>query len=234
MIGKQSFLYILNEPKDNLILSALSAQEHKRLINNLEPVSISLHEILIEAREEIKSLYFPTQGIVSLVSTMKDSSTTEVGLIGREGMVGIAQFLGGGITHNRAVVQMKGTAMRIDAKILRAEFESSNSLQKNLLGYGLNLFNQVSQCSACNNHHSVEQRTARWLLMLDDRVDGETFVMTQKLLSQMLGVRRTGVSEIASAIQQQGIIDYSRGSIRILDRKALESIACECYQILKS
>ncbi|MBE9045320.1 Crp/Fnr family transcriptional regulator [Pleurocapsales cyanobacterium LEGE 10410] len=224
----------MNEPKNNLILAALSSQEYQRLIDNLEPVSIALHEILIEAGSEIESLYFPTQGIVSLVSTMKDGSTTEVGLIGKEGMVGISQFLGGGVTYNRAVVQIQGTAMRIDAQMLRVEFERDSSLQKNLSGYGLKLFNQVSQCSACNNHHSVEQRTARWLLMLDDRVDDETFVMTQQLLSQMLGVRRTGVSEIASAIQQQGIIDYSRGRMRILNRKALEAIACECYQIIKS
>ena len=222
----------MNYPKNNRILSALPETEYQRLINLLEPVSLSLDEILLEARQKCKYLYFPTQGIVSLVSVMDDAATTEIGLIGKEGMVGTLQFLGDGISNSQTVVQVKGMAMRIKADALRVEFEQSKTLQKLLLGYALKLFNQVSQGAACNNHHTVKQRTARWLLMLDDRSD-DTLFMTQRLLSKMLGVRRTGVTDVANEIKQQGIIDYQRGKITILDRKALEAIACQCYQLIK-
>ena len=223
---------ILNNPKDNYILSALPETEYQRLIDLLEPVELFLDEVLLKARQKCEYLYFPTQGIVSLVSVMDNDSTTEIGLIGKEGMVGTLQFLGDGILNSQTVVQMKGTAMRIESEILRVEFERSKTLQKLLLGYALKLFNQVSQGAACNNQHSVKQRTARWLLMLDDRSDN-TFTMTQQLLSKMLGVRRTGVTEVANEIKQQGIIDYQRGKITILDRQALEAIACQCYQLIK-
>ena len=202
------------------------------MINLLEPVSLSLDEILLEARQKCEYLYFPTQGVVSLVSVMDDASTTEIGPIGKEGMVGTLQFIGSGILNSQTVVQVKGTAMRIKTDVLRVEFEQSKTLQKLLLGYALKLFNQVSQGAACNNHHTVRQRTARWLLMLDDRSDNTLF-MTQRLLSKMLGVRRTGVTDVANEIKQQGIIDYQRGQITILDRQALEAIACQCYQLIK-
>lgn len=222
----------MNNPKDNCILSALPETEYQRLIALLEPVELALDEVLLQARHKCKYLYFPLQGIVSLVSIMDDDATTEIGLIGKEGMVGTLQFLGDGILNSQTVVQMKGTAMRIESEVLRVEFERSKTLQKLLLGYALKLFNQVSQGAACNNQHSVKQRTARWLLMLDDRSD-DTFSMTQQLLSKMLGVRRTGVTEVANEIKQQGIIDYQRGQITILDRQALEAIACQCYQLIK-
>ena len=202
------------------------------MINLLEPVSLSLDEILLEARQKCEYLYFPTQGVISLVSVIDDASTTEIGPIGKEGMVGTLQFIGSGILNSQTVVQVKGTAMRIKTDVLRVEFEQSKTLQKLLLGYALKLFNQVSQGAACNNHHTVRQRTARWLLMLDDRSD-DTLFMTQRLLSKMLGVRRTGVTDVANEIKQQGIIDYQRGQITILDRQALEAIACQCYQLIK-
>ena len=222
----------MNNPKNNHILSALPESDYQRLVSLLEPVNLSLNEILLEARQKCEYLYFPTQGIVSLLSVIDNNSTTEIGLIGKEGMVGTLQFLGDGISNSQTVVQVKGTAMRIESKILRVEFERSEVLQKLLLGYALKLFNQVSQGAACNNHHSVKQRTARWLLMLDDRSD-DTLSMTQQLLSKMLGVRRTGVTEVANEIRQQGIIDYQRGKIIILDRQALEAVACQCYQLIK-
>ena len=202
------------------------------MINLLEPVSLSLDEILLEARQKCEYLYFPTQGVISLVSVIDDASTTEIGPIGKEGMVGTLQFIGSGILNSQTVVQVKGTAMRIKTDALWVEFEQSKTLQKLLLGYALKLFNQVSQGAACNNHHTVRQRTARWLLMLDDRSD-DTLFMTQRLLSKMLGVRRTGVTDVANEIKQQGIIDYQRGQITILDRQALEAIACQCYQLIK-
>ncbi|MGF1591380.1 MAG: Crp/Fnr family transcriptional regulator [Pleurocapsa sp.] len=225
---------LLNEFSNNRILSALPQQEHQNLRNCLELVQLPLGEILLKPNQKIESVYFLTQGVVSLISTMQDGSTTEIGLIGTEGMVGTPQFLGDGVLgSSRAEVQIQGEALRIDATALRIEYKRSELLQKLILQYSLSLFNQVSQCAACNNHHTVKQRTARWLLMLDDRLGEETFLMTQQLLSKMLGVRRTGVTEIAKEIQRQGIIDYHRGKITILDRKALEAIACECYQIVR-
>ena len=222
----------MNNPKNNRILSALPESEYRCLVSLLEPVNLSLNEILLKAWQKCEYLYFPTQGIVSLLSVMDGNSTTEIGLIGKEGMVGTLQFIGDGISNNETVVQVKGTAMRIESQVLRVEFERSKILQKLLLGYALKLFNQVSQGAACNNHHTVKQRTARWLLMLDDRSD-DTLSMTQQLLSKMLGVRRTGVTEVANEIKQQGIIDYQRGKITILNRQALEAIACQCYQLIK-
>ena len=222
----------MNNPKDNRILSALPEAEYQQLIKLLEPVNLSLNEVLLKAQQKCEYLYFPTQGVVSLVSTIDNGSTTEIGLIGKEGMVGTLQFIGDGILNSQTVVQAKGTAMRIESEVLRVEFERSKTLQKLLLGYALKLFNQVSQGAACNNHHTVKQRTARWLLMLDDRSD-DTLFMTQQLLSKMLGVRRTGVTEVANEIKQQGIINYQRGLITIQDRQALEAIACKCYQLIK-
>lgn len=222
----------MNNPKKNHILSALPEVEYQRLIHLLEPVELTLNEVLTQAQCKSEFLYFPTKGIISLLSIMKNGSTTEIGLIGREGMVGALQLLVDGISNSITVVQVEGTAMRIEAEVMRVELERYETLHKLLLHHSWNLFNQVSQCAACNNHHSVKQRTARWLLMLDDRSDN-TLWMTQKLLSKMLGVRRTGLSETANELKQQGIIDYRRGEITILDRKALEAISCECYELIR-
>lgn len=220
----------LNSYQKNRILAQLSTEEYQRLSKAIKPVQLSLNEILLEADELCESVYFPTQGIVSLLSLMKDGSTTEIALIGTEGMVGIFQFLGSGTCNSRAMVQLKGEAMRLNINTLQVEFDRDETLQKLMLNYALSLFNQVSQTAGCNNRHTVKQRTARWLLMIDDRTEENTFSMTQELMSQMLGVRRTGVTEIAKNLQRQGIIDYHRGQIRILDRSLLEAIAGECYQ----
>ena len=222
----------MNNPKNNRILSALPETEYQRIAAHLEPVELSQDRVLHQARQKCESVYFPTQGIVSIVSMMENKSTTEIGLIGREGMVGALQFLGEGICNSFNVVQVEGTAMQIKSEVLQIELERSKILQKLLLRYALQLFNQVSQGAACNNHHSVKQRTARWLLMLDER-SGDTLSMTQELLSKMLGVRRTGISQVASEFKQQGIIEYRRGKITILNRLALENQACECYQFVK-
>lgn len=223
----------MNAPQNNHILAALPQREYQHFKNYLEPVQLSLNEILIAANQKIEYLYFPTEGVVSLMSVMGDGSTTEIGLIGKEGIVGMLPFLGKGVSNSQSIVQGKGAAMRIERQALQAEWDRGKMLPELLLRYTLKLFNQVSQCAACNNHHTVKQRTARWLLMLDDRSDHTTLLMTQQLLSRMLGVRRTGVTEVAKEIQRQGIIDYHRGEIQILDREALETVACECYQVLK-
>jgi CRP-like cAMP-binding protein len=218
----------------NHILSALPEREYERLNNSLELVRLSLHEVLLKPNQLSESFYFPTQGVVSILSVMGDGSTTEVGLIGIEGMVGVLPFLGEGVSYSQSIVQVRGWAMKIELKALQTEYARGETLQKLLLKYALKLFNQVSQCAACNNHHTVQQRTARWLLMLDDRSERGILLMTQQLLSQMLGVRRTGITEVAGLMQRQGIIDYHRGKIKIIDRQALEQFACECYQILKN
>ena len=224
---------ILNSPQNNHILSALPVQDYQRLEQYLQPIELSLNEVLCQPNQKSETFYFPTQGIVSLMYIMQDNSTTEIALIGREGMVGTLPFLGEGVAHSHSVVKAQGWAMKIEQEALKTECDRSQGLQKSLLRYALKLFNQVSQCAACNNHHSVKQRTARWLLMLDDRSDRETLLMTQQLISQMLGVRRTGITAVAKELQRQGIIDYHRGKIKIIQRQALEVVACECYQVLK-
>ena len=222
----------MNKLQNNDILSALPEKEYERFIRCLEPVQLSLDEILVEPNQEVTALYFPTEGVVSLISTMQDGSTTEIGLIGTEGMVGTMPFLGLGKSNSQSIVQAAGWAMKIELKNLKREYNQSKIVRQLILSYALQLYNQVSQGAACNNHHTVEQRTARWLLMLDDRSEQGTLLMTQQLLSKMLGVRRTGVTKIAKDIQRQGIIDYHRGKIEILDRQGLEEIACECYKII--
>lgn len=223
----------MNNPLKNNILSALSSAEYEQLRDRLEPVVLIYDDILITPNLEIEWLYFPTEGIVSLVSIMLDGSTTETGLVSCEGMVGTLPFLGAGMSNTFSIVQMGGTAMRIRPEVLRQECDRNQNLTIALSHHALKVFQQVSQVAACNNHHTVEQRTARWLLMLEDRTEGKTLLMTQQLLSQMLGVRRSGISETAFKMRQLGIINYSRGRIKILDRQALEKIACECYQVMK-
>ena len=226
---------IVNNSQANKLLSALPKKEYKNLSNLLEPVELSAGEVLSSSDKELEFVYFPLEGIVSLISEMSNGATTEIGLVGPEGMVGTLQFIAEGVSQNRSVVQIRGEAMRIEAEALRVEFERSKTLQKLLIQYSLKLFNQVSQVAACNNHHTIKQRTASWLLMLSDRYgeNEKTLPMTHQLLSQMLGVRRTGITIAARQIQQRGIIDYKRGKIEILDRQALEKVACECYQVLK-
>lgn len=223
----------MNSPLKNHILSALPTNEYQRLSDRLEPFELVYNDVLLEPKQEPEWLYFPTAGVVSLVSILDGKSTTETGTIGFEGVVGVLPFLGRGVANNYSVVQIPGTAMRIEAEVLRQECDRSKILTKILLRYALELFNQVSQVAACNNHHTIEQRTARWLLMLDDRSNRPRIDMTHELLSKMLGVRRSGITETAQHMRQRSIINYHRGKIEIIDRQALEAIACECYQVLK-
>lgn len=217
----------------NKLLSALSKKEYQNLSGFLEPVRLSAGEVLLQSDRELEFLYFPLQGIVSLTSQMSDGSTTEVGSMGYEGMVGTLQFIGQGVCQSSSVVKVEGKAMRIEVSALRAEFDRGQMLQEILLQYALQLFNQVTQIAACNNQHTVRQRTACCLLRFSDRHAKKHLPLTHLLLSQILGVRRTGITQAAKQIQQQGMIDYRRGKIEILDRDALEKVACECYQVLK-
>ena len=223
---------IVTQLNTNRLLAALPQEDYQRLTPHLKTVTLSLEQVLFKPDQKIESIYFPTQGVVSLISVMQEGSTTEIGLIGNEGVVGIFQFLGAEHANSRATVQVKGAALCLDANVLQAEFDRGAMLQKLLLRYSLSLFNQVSQTAACNTHHTIEQRVARWLLLIQDRIDQDQILLTQLFLSRMLGTRRASVNEVAINLQQQGIIDQRRGRIIIRDRQALEAAACECYQTL--
>ena len=219
---------------ENRLLAALPAEDYQRLVPHLELVSLSLEKVIYEPGEPITHVYFPHQAIVSLVSTMEDGSTVEVGVVGNDGMVGIPVFLGGNTTTNRAFVQLAGSGMRMEAIRLKAEFNRAGSLQSLLLRYTQALLTEVSQLAACNRAHRVEERLARWLLTVSDRVQSDQFPLTQEFISQMLGVRRSGVTVAAGILSQAGIIRYTRGKITVLNREDLEATSCECYGTIKN
>ncbi len=221
-------------PIENRLLAALPAQEYQRLVPHLEGVSFSIKQPIYEAGEPIEYVYFPSQGLISIVTAMEDGSVIEVGLVGKEGMVGIPVFLGGISTCSYAFVQVEGSAMRMKASRLKAEFNRSGQLQNLLLRYTQALFTQVSQSVACNRFHTVEERLARWLLIVRDNLDSDTFLLTQEFISQMLGTRRAGVTVAAGILSHAGIIRYSRGKITILKPEELEATSCECYRVIKN
>jgi CRP-like cAMP-binding protein len=217
----------------NRILSALSPPDRERLLGNLQPVTFSLGEVVYESGGHLEHLYFPTTSVVSLLYTMEDGSTAEMGLAGNDGVVGVALFLGGDTTPNRAVAQIGGGAFKMKAKVLREEFARGGPLQRVLLRYTQALITQISQTAVCNRLHAVEQRLCRWLLLCRDRVESDELQMTQEFIANMLGGRRESVTVAAGHLQDAGSIHYARGVIKILDRKGLERTVCECYQIVK-
>ena len=196
-------------------------------------MSFALGEVVYETGGHLEHIYFPTNAVVSLLYTMEDGSTAEMGLTGNDGVVGIALFLGGDTTPNRAVVQIAGDAFKMQARILREEFARGGPLQRVLLRYTQALITQISQTAVCNRLHSVEKRLCRWLLLCHDLVESEKLEMTQEFISNMLGGRRESVTVAAGHLQDAGLIHYSRGHIAILDRKGLEAAACECYAIVR-
>ena len=216
----------------NQLLMALPPGEYERLLPYLEPVKFALGQVIYQPKQLIKEVYFPLGAMISLVSMMKDGSTTEIGLVGSEGMVGLPVFLGGNTATNLAIVQIEGNALKMDASILKSEFERGKQLQAKLLLYTQARLNQVSQIAACKSHHLIKERLARWLLSVNDRVNKPELPLTQKFISEMLGVRRASVTEAAQALQKAGLISYSRGQITILKRKELEEAACECYRLI--
>ncbi len=218
----------------NQLLMALPSGEYQRLIPYLKPVSLVLGQIIYEPQELIKEVYFPVEAMISLVSIMKDGSTTEIGLVGNEGMIGLPVLLGGNLTTNRVIVQIEGNALKMDADVLRREFERGKQLQKKLLLYTQARLTQISQVAACKSHHLIEERFARWLLSVHDCVNMPELPLTQKFISEMLGVRRASVTEAAIALQKAGLIRYTRGHITILKREELEQAACECYALIRN
>ena len=217
---------------ENRILASLPAEEYARLARHLEPVSLHLSQVLFRPDEEIRHVHFPTTSIVSLLTELEDGGGMEVGLVGREGIVGVSVILGGRETKV-ATVQAAGEALRIEAAAVREEFKRGGELHSLLLRYTHALMTQISQSAVCNVRHPIDGRLARWLLMYHDRLGRDEFELTHEFMSNMLGVRRSGVSEVAAVLQQRGFISYQRGHVRILDRKGLEAFACECYPVVK-
>ncbi|MEH1903267.1 MAG: Crp/Fnr family transcriptional regulator [Nostoc sp.] len=221
------------EKPTNKLLAALPASDYQRLIPHMKLVPLSNQQVLYQKGQPIAQVYFPNKAVVSIVTTMENGSTAEVGLVSNEGMVGMPVILGNNTTITTAFVQIPDTGMQIDADILKSEFNRGTALQSVLLHYVQRVYTQIVQESACNNFHPVEERLARWLLTVSDRLESKEFPLTQEFISQMLGVNSTGVTEAASTLSQAGIIAYHRGQIKILNREALKKISCECYQIIE-
>lgn len=217
---------------ENLLLAALPGEEYERLAPHLEPVTLGQSEVLFRPEDRLQHVHFPITAIISLLTSLEDGSGMEVGLVGREGMVGISALLGGSETKV-ATVQASGTSLKLEADKLRSEFGRGGTLQTALLRYTHALMAQISQSVVCNARHLVEGRMARWLLMYHDRLDRDEFELTHEFMANMLGVRRAGVSEVAEKLQEMGFIRYQRGHITMLDRKGLEKFACECYPTVK-
>jgi CRP-like cAMP-binding protein len=189
---------------------------------------------LYESGDQLQHVYFPTASIVSLLYVMADGASAEIAVVGNEGIIGIALFMGGETMPTRAVVQSAGHAYRLKGQVLKEEFNRAGELQHLLLRYTQALLTQMSQTAVCNRHHSVDQQLCRWLLLSLDRLPSNELTMTQELIANMLGVRREGVTEAAGKLQNAGLIHYSRGHIKVLDRPRLEARACECYQVVKT
>ncbi|WP_296257310.1 MULTISPECIES: Crp/Fnr family transcriptional regulator [unclassified Pseudomonas] len=218
----------------NHLLAALPPGDMQRLAPHLERVSLALGDVLYEPGDTLRHVYFPTDAIVSLLHVTENGSSAEIAVVGNEGLIGVALFMGGESTSSRAVVQSAGTALRLPGQTLKAEFNRHGDLLLLMLRYTQALITQMSQTAVCNRHHSIDQQLCRWLLLSLDRLHGNRLNMTQELIANMLGVRREGVTEAAGKLQRQGVIEYSRGQITVLDRPRLERLSCECYLVVKT
>jgi CRP-like cAMP-binding protein len=221
------------EHNANLLLAALPPEELASMLPALDQVQVDIGAVLCEPGDPIRHIYFPHDCLISLMAVAEGRMTLEVGLVGREGMLGATVALGHDVTQVRAVVQRAGTASRIDAAHLRAEFAHSPSLQRVLYRYTDSLLAQAIQIAVCSRYHVLEARLARSLLVTRDRLQSDKFHLTHEFLAHALGVRRVGVTKAASALQQQGYINYSRGNIEILDAGGLAAAACTCYEIVR-
>lgn len=220
-------------PVTNRLLAALSKKEYQRLLPELEHVPLTFGDILYEPGDTIGHVYFPDNGIISLLSSVERQKVLEVGIVGNEGVAGLPVVLGVRVSLNRGLVQSAGTATRMKAAVLQREFKRDGALQRLLHRYLHSLLTQISQSAVCNRFHTVDARLARWLLMTHDRVESDEFRLTQEFLSNMLGVRREAVSKSAGALQKRGFVNYSRGHITVLNRAGLEATACQCYRVIK-
>lgn len=219
-------------PKNHL-LSILPFDDYNRIKPSLELVSLPLGKVLGESGGTINYVYFPTTAIVSILAVMDNGSSAEIAVVGNDGVIGIAVFMGGETMLNRSVVQSEGFAYRLGASVLKQEFGRSGLLRHVLLRYTMALLSQMAQTAVCNRHHTIDQQLCRWLLLSLDRLPSNELTMTQELIANMLGVRREGVTEAAGKLQGAGLIHYSRGHILVLDRTGLESRVCECYDVVR-
>lgn len=223
----------LHNPKQNDILAGLSDEDYTRILPDLELIPMPLGWALHEASEKLTHAYFPTDAIVSLLNVMENGATAEIAVTGFDGVIGIALFMGGESTPSRAVVQSSGFGYRLSSAVLKREFRMGGKMQQLTLKYTQALITQMSQTAVCNRHHSVVQQLCRWLLLSLDLLPGNDLYMTQELIANMLGVRREGVTEAAGKLQDEGLISYSRGHIKVIDRPGLEKRVCECYRVVK-
>jgi CRP-like cAMP-binding protein len=220
--------------QENGLLAALPDEALERWRPHLEYVAMPLGQVLYESGTTLTHVYFPTSAIVSLLYVMENGASAEIAVVGKEGIVGISLFMGGGSTSSRAVVQSAGSGLRLAAQLMKDEFERGGSALHLLLRYTQALITQMAQTAVCNRHHTLHQQLCRWLLLSLDRLQGTELVMTQELIANMLGVRREGVTEAAQKLQNLGAIHYKRGRIQILDRRQLEKCTCECYGVVKA
>jgi CRP-like cAMP-binding protein len=217
----------------NALLAALPAADWQSWAAQLERVDLPLGQVLYESGRTVTHVYFPTTAIVSLLYVMENGASAEIAVVGREGVVGVSLFMGGGSTPSRAVVQSAGEGYRLQGAVMVEAFNRSGPVMHLMLRYTQALITQMAQTAVCNRHHTLDQQLCRWLLLSLDRLEGSELVMTQELIANMLGVRREGVTEAALSLQRAGLIRYARGHIEVLDRAKLEQRTCECYAVVK-
>ncbi len=221
------------KPTDNHLIAALPPEVRERLVARMELIELSLGEVIYESGRVPRHVLFPTDSIISLLYVMENGASAEISVVGNEGMVGVSLFMGGESTPSRAVVQSAGKAYRLAGQRLKDEFNRHGEMLHLLLRYTQALITQMAQTAVCNRHHSVDQQLCRWLLLSLDRLPSNQLSMTQELIANMLGVRREGVTEAAGKLQHAGVITYSRGRITVLDRPKLETLSCECYDVVR-
>jgi CRP-like cAMP-binding protein len=219
---------------ENLLLKALPESDYQRLVPHLRPVDLDLGTVLYEPGETIAKVYFPQRAVVSLVFLMEDGLTVEIGIVGREGAIGIPVFLGGNRTISQAIVQIKGSALVMDAEVLKAEFERGGTLQQLFLRYTQARLTQLGLNAVKNSRYTIDKRLADWLLSIQDRVQTDELLLTHEFMANMLGTRRPGVTEAIGVLSKAGMIRRSRGKITILNREELEAKAGECYQTVRN
>src|SRR6195256_1073982 len=224
---------VRHTPHQNHLLDALPRGDYERIASHLELIPMKLGDVLYEPGDRLRHVYFPTTSILSLLYVMEDGASAEIAIVGNEGILGISLFMGGETTPSRAVVQSAGHAFRLKADLLKTEFGRFGPTMHLLLRYTQALITQMAQTAVCNRHHSVDQQLCRWLLLSLDRLPSNQLTMTQELISNMLGVRREGVTEAAGKLEKLGVIRYVRGQITVLDRPRLEQLCCECYAVVK-
>ncbi|MBT2785167.1 MULTISPECIES: Crp/Fnr family transcriptional regulator [unclassified Halomonas] len=220
--------------QQNSLLRLLTEEELTHLLPSFEKVTLTLGQSLSESGKQMSHVYFPLDAIVSLLCVMEDGASTEIAVVGYEGVVGVSLFMGGETTPSRAIVQSAGQAYRLKGQLLKNEFYRAGSMQRLLLRYTQALLTQMAQTAVCNRHHSLDKQLCRWLLLSLDRLHSNELLMTHELIANMLGVRREGVTEAAGKLQRAGLISYNRGHITVIDRPGLEARVCECYSVVKN